>query len=115
MLGRIILIALQIAIAWFGAPQVLRYVPVSGDVGILVQSVAFGVIVWIVGLVAAQILKDVSTPSSATLAWAVVGGLIGGALVVFKVPAMITQQTHFAIVPMFVPLALAIFGYAIKK
>lgn len=115
MLGRIILIALQIAIAWFAAPQVLRYVPVAGDVGVLVQSVAFGVIVWIVGLIGAQALKDVNTPSPGTLVWSVVLAAIGGVMVIYKVPAMITQATGFAIVPMFLPLLLAIFGYAIKK
>jgi hypothetical protein len=115
MLGRLILIALQIALAWFGAPQVLRYIPVSGDVAVIVQSVTFGVIVWMVGLVGSQALKDVSQPSPATLAWSVIGGAIGGALVILKVPGMISGATGLAIVPMFVPLALAIVGYAIKR
>lgn len=115
MLGRLILIALQIALAWFAAPQILRYIPVSGDIAILVQSVTFGVVVWLVGLVGAQALKDVAQPSSATLAWSVIGGAIGGALVIFKVPAMITGATGFAIVPMFVPLALAILAYTVKR
>lgn len=115
MLGRIILVALQIAIGWFAAPQVLRYIPVSGDIAVLTQSVTFGVIVWMVGLIGAQALKDVSQPSTGTLAWAVIGGAIGGALVVFKVPAMIAASTGFAIVPMFLPLALAIVGYALKR
>jgi hypothetical protein len=115
MLGRLILIALQIAAGWFGAPQVLRYIPVFGDVAVLVQSIAFGVIVWAVGLVGSQALKDVAVPTSGTLVASVFFAAIGGALVIFKVPAMVTGATGVAIVPMFVPLALAIIGYAIKK
>ncbi|MFZ4805730.1 MAG: hypothetical protein ACOYLQ_00625 [Hyphomicrobiaceae bacterium] len=115
MLGRIILIALQIVVAWFAAPQILRYIPVSGDVAVMVQSIACGVLVWVVGLVGSQALKDVSQPSSTTLAWSMIGGAIGGALVIAKVPGMISAATNVSIVPMFVPLALAIVGYAIRR
>jgi hypothetical protein len=113
MLGRIILIALQLAIGWFGAPLLLRYLPtaIGGDFVTLIHGALFGVIAWVVGLVGAQALKDVATPSPQTLLWAVAGGLIGAALVVFKVPAMIPIK----VVPMFFPLALAILGYAIKR
>jgi hypothetical protein len=113
MLGRLILIALQVVACWFGALQVLAYFPanIGADVRIILHGGLFGVIAWVVGLVGSQALRDVPLPSSATLLWALVGGLIGGALVVFKVPAMIPV----AFAPMALPLALAIVGYAIKK
>jgi len=111
MLGRLILIALQIAVGWVGAPRVLPYIPAGGDVQIFVHGAAFAVVVWLVGLVGAQVLKDVSTPSPAALTWALAGGLIGAALIVLKVPAMIPLK--FA--PLFLPLGLSILGYTIKK
>jgi hypothetical protein len=112
MLGRLVLIALQAATAWFGAPQVLRYIPsVGGDVQIFIHGAVFAVIIWVVGLIGAQVLKDVGTPSPTTLSWALIGGLIGAALVVFKVPAMIPLK--FA--PLFLPLGLALLGYHLKR
>lgn len=113
MLGRLILIGLQIVICWFGAPMILAYLPagLGADVRTVIHGGLFGVIAWIVGLVGSQALKDVALPSSQTLLWTLVGGLIGGALVVFKVPAMIPV----AFAPMALPLALAILGYAIRK
>ena len=44
MLGRLVLILLQLAIGWFGAPQVLRYVPVGGDAQMFVYAVAAAII-----------------------------------------------------------------------
>lgn len=111
MLGRLVLILLQLGIGWFGAPQVLRYVKLGGDAQIFVYAAAAAVIVWLVGLVGAQILKDVQTPTTATLAWALLGGLIGAALVVFKVPAMLPVSSP----PLLWPLALAVLGYALKR
>jgi hypothetical protein len=112
MLGRLVLIALQLAIAWFGAPYVLRYIPpLGGDVQVFIQAVIFAVIVWVVGLIGSHVIKEVSVPSSSTLVWAIVGGLIGAALVVLKVPASIPLSFP----PLLLPLALAIIGYAVKK
>lgn len=112
MLGRLVLIALQLAIGWFGAPYILRYLPpLGGDLQIFVHGVVFAVIIWLVGLIAAQVLKDISVPSPTTLVWALVGGLIGAALIVLKVPAMIPLSFP----PLLLPLALAILGYAIKR
>lgn len=113
MLGRLVLIALQLGNGWFGAPYLLRYLPTSigSDVVTLIHGALFGVIAWITGLVGAHALKDVATPSSQTLLWALGGGLIGALLVVFKVPAMIPVK----VVPMFFPLALAVLGYALKR
>lgn len=110
-MGLLVLILLQLVVGWFAAPEVLRHVRFGGDAQIFAQGVAAGVIVWIVGLVGAQVLRDVSTPSPTTLAWALAGGLIGAALVVFKLPAMLP----FGVPPLLWPLGLAILGYAIKR
>jgi hypothetical protein len=110
-MGRLVLILLQLAAGWFAAPEVLRYVSLGGDAQIFAQGAAAGLIVWIVGLVGAQVLKDVSAPSPATLAWALAGGLIGAAIVVFKLPALLP----FGVPPLLWPVGLAILGYAIKR
>ena len=111
MLGKLILILLQLAIGWVLTPMVLRYVPVGGDAAFFVQGVAAAIIIWLVGVIGAQILKDVGTPSGATLAWALIGGLVGAAIVVFKVNAMIPISAPLLLWP----LGLAVLGYALKK
>jgi hypothetical protein len=111
VMGRLVLILLQLAAGWFGAPEVLRYVPLGGDAQIFAQGVAAGLIVWIVGLVGAQVLKGVSAPSLATLASALAGGLIGAAVVVSKLPAMLP----FGVPPLLWMVGLAVVGYALKR
>lgn len=111
MLGRLILILLQLVIGWFATPEVLRYVRFGGDIQIFVQGIAAAIIVWLVGLVAAQILKDVPTPSGATLAWSLIGGLVGAALVVFKITGMVPISAP----PLLWIIGLATLGYTLKK
>ena len=76
MLSRLILLALQLVIAWFGAPYIVRYIPGMGRMEIFVYAAVFAVIVWIVGLVLSQVLRDMGQPSSATLVSALVLALI---------------------------------------
>ena len=111
MLGRLVLVLLQLAIGWFGAPQVLRYVAVGGDVQVFVYAIAAAIIVWLVGLVGAQVLKNVATPSAGTLVAAVIGGLIGAAIVAFRINAMIP----IGIPPNLWPLGLAILAYNLRR
>ena len=111
MLGRLVLILLQLAIGWFGAPQVLRYVPVGGDAQVFVLAVAAAIIVWAVGLIGAQVLKDVATPSAGTLAAALLGGVIGAAIVAFR----LNQMVPINVPPTLWPLGLATLGYALRK
>lgn len=111
MLGRLVLVLLQLAIGWFGAPQVLRYVPIGGDAQVFVYAVAAAIIVWVVGLIAAQVLRDVRMPSAGTLAAALLGGIIGAAIVAFRLNTMVP----IGIPPNLWPLGLATLGYALRK
>jgi hypothetical protein len=110
MLGRVVLIALQLAGGWFGAPYLLKYISLGGDVQVFVHGSVFAVLTWVVGLLASQVLKGVDLPSVVTLAYALTGGLIGAVLIVLKVPAMLPIPFP----PLILPLGLAILGYALK-
>ena len=112
MLGYIILILLQIACAWYGAPFAMKYIPLTGDPRIFAHAAVFAVIVWIVGLVASFVLKDVRMPASSTVASALVGALIGAVIIV--VP-QIKNAIPFSFHPMFAPLAGAILGYMVRR
>jgi hypothetical protein len=80
MLSRLILLLLQAIIAWIAAPLIVRYIPSLGSLQLLVYAVVFAVLVWVVGLVLSQVLRDVRLPSSAALVASLVLGLIATAI-----------------------------------
>ena len=83
MLGRLVLIFLQVAIGWTVGPLVRQYIPVSGAFDLFVYAAIFAVIVYIVGILAALIVKDVATPSPAALTTALVVALIAAAFATY--------------------------------
>lgn len=112
MIGYLVLAALQIAAAWFGAPQVLKYIPVSGDPKTFIHAAVFAVLVWLVGVVGSLVLKDVRMPSTATLATALVFALICAGLLF--VP-QVMKAIPFQFDRMFLPLFGAILGYMFRR
>lgn len=114
MLGTIILVALQFAIAFLGAPVLLAKIPVSGDPRTFVHAALYAVIVWVVGLVGSFALKDVRTPGSTTLATALVAALIGAALMLMPA-VMQAMQSVVKFPPLYLPLILAICGYMLRR
>lgn len=112
MLGTIILVAIQFAVAFLGAPFILKYVPGLGQLQIFALAAAYAVIIWIVGLVGSFALKDVNLPSQRMLAAALIGGLIGAALTL--IPGL------FEFIPIkfdknYLPLICAIVGYMVRR
>ena len=57
MLSRLILLAVQLVVAWFAAPIIVRYIPGLGRFQLFVYAAVFAVLVWIVGLVLSQVLR----------------------------------------------------------
>ena len=116
MLSRLILLALQLVIAWFAAPVIVRYIPGMGRLELFVYAVAFAVLVWLVGLVAAQVLRDVGTPSSAALASAVVVALIAAAVYTW-LPLIVpdAKRVVLNLQEKVYPLIGAVLGYQIRR
>ena len=112
MIGYLVLMALQAMVAWFGAPMVLKYIPIGGDPKLFVHAAVFAVLVWVTGLVGSFALKDVRMPSTQTLATALVLALIAaGILFVPQIMGAIPLKFD----RMFLPLAGAILGYMIRR
>ena len=112
MLGRIILIAIQFATAFLGAPYVMAKLPITGDLKLFAQAAVFAILVWIVGLVGSFALKDVNLPSSRTLGSALIGALIGAALTL--IPGLLAAiPIKFPTV--YLPIIGAILGYMARK
>lgn len=112
MIGYLVLVVVQFAAAFTGAPLVLRYIPISGDPQTFVHAAIYAVIVWIVGLVGCFLLKDVRMPTTSTLAYALIGAVVGAALMF--VPQLIAA-IPFRFPPLYLPLFGAILGYLIRR
>jgi hypothetical protein len=114
MLGRLILLLLQIAIAWYAAPFIAGHIPVPGDFSLFLYAVIYAIIVFLVGLIAAQVLRDIGTPSSATLSWSLIFALIGAALAIFG-PQFLPDVPWHKVPDKVLVLAGAVIGYLIKR
>ncbi len=112
MIGYLVLVALQIAAAWFGAPSVLKFIPLSGDPRTFIHAAVFAVIVWIVGVLGSLVLKDVRMPTTSTLATALILALIGAGLLFIP---QVMAAIPFRFDRMALPLAGAILGYMIRR
>lgn len=112
MLGRLILILLQVIIAWFAAPKLAAYVHLGGVFDPFVFAIICAIIVFLVGIIAAQVLRDIGQPDSATLTWSLVLALIAAAIALWGpqlVPAISRVPDHALIV------AGAVLGYLAKR
>jgi len=116
MLSRLILLVVQLVAAWFAAPYIVRYIPGLGAFQLFVFAVVFAVLVWVVGLVLAQVLRDTGQPSSGTLVACLVVALIGAAIITF-LPGLVPDfaGTLRRLPTLAYPLIGAVIGYHIKR
>ncbi len=114
MLGRLILMLLQIAGGYIATPLIAGYVPVPGTLSLFVYAIAAAIVVFLIGLIGAQVIKDVGAPSSATLTFSLTIALIAAALWTFA-PAIFPQLPWGKIPARWAVLGGAILGYVMKK
>ncbi len=112
MVGYLVLAALQTAAAWYGAPFLLKYIPVTGDPKLFIHAAIFAGLVWATGVIGSFALKDVRMPSTAALASSLVFALICAGILF--VP-QIMKAIPFRFDRMFLPLAGAIVGYMVRR
>lgn len=112
MLGKILLIVLQIVVAWFLGPIIVGQVAIPGEFQLFFYALVFAVIVFVTGLLASMVLKDVGTPSSGTLTAAIVVALLAALLAKFG-PTYIPELHTIA--QRNIVLAGAILGYLIRR
>lgn len=118
MLGRLVLLLLQIVIGWFGANAIMGWLggSVPGAFAIYVFAIVCAIVVFLIGVIAAQILKDVGTPSGHTLSWSLALALIAALLWEFGPTLPLLSEIPWGRVPeKYAVLAGAILGYHIKK
>lgn len=116
MLSRLILLAVQLAVAWFAAPEIMRYLPRLGGLQLFVYAAIFAVLVWLVGLVLSQVLRETGMPSSSTLVTTLIVALIGAALITW-LPVLVPDisRAMYQIPTLAYPLIGAVLGYHMKR
>lgn len=116
MLGRLILLLLQIAVGWFGTNALMGYIHVGGQFHLFIFAVVAAIVVFLIGIIAAQVLKDVGAPSSHTLSWALAFALIAALLWTFGPTVPLLSDVPWSKIPeKYAVLAGAILGYMIKR
>ncbi|KAB2917938.1 MAG: hypothetical protein F9K29_08885 [Hyphomicrobiaceae bacterium] len=113
MLGRLVLLLLQIVVGWFGTVTIMSYIK-FGQFRLFIFALVAAIVVFLIGIISAQILKEVGTPSSHTLSWALVFALIAAALWTFG-PQFLADIPWGRVRGEYAVLAGAILGYTIKR
>ena len=109
MLGRLVLILLQLGGGWFGSQALLKQVGLSGDIRLAAYVIIVAIVVWLIGVLGAEVLKDVARPSGAALAVALVCAAIAAAITFvpgIKIPGNLS---------VYLPLVGAVIGYQLKR
>lgn len=114
MLGKLILIVLQIVVAWGAGPFLRGYIPSPGNFDLFVYAGIFAVLAYITGILASLVIKDVGMPSPAALTASLVLALITAAVATFawnyipNIPDTAISKRGFV-------LAGAILGYLMRR
>jgi len=115
MLGRLLLLLVQLAVGWLAAPHLARYVPGLGALDIFVYAVIYAVLVTIVGFVGSLVLQGVGTPSTGTLSSSIVFALIFAALTLLPPVTSFVAGFVPGLRPHVYPLIGAVLGYLVKR
>ncbi|MGI9523621.1 MAG: hypothetical protein ACR2PG_18470 [Hyphomicrobiaceae bacterium] len=67
MLGRLLLLLVQVLVCWLSIPYIAEYFPAAGAYDIFVKAACFALIIWLIGLFAALASRDVSRPTPSAL------------------------------------------------
>jgi hypothetical protein len=115
LITRLILLIIQLAAAWYLAPIIKGFIPSFGRYDIFVWAVLFALLVTIVGWTGSLVLKEINSPTGATLATSLVLALVLAGLTL--VPQV--KQAIVGVAPglrdIVWPLAGAVLGYFIKR
>lgn len=115
MLPRIILIALQILGAWYGADALRRLLPVWRDFDIFVWAVLFALLVYFIGFVGSLILKGLRPPSPAAFIVCLVLALIFAGLTWVPQVTEVVRNVGIRVNNTVYPFIGALIGYYLKR
>ena len=115
MLARLILLLVQLAVGWFAAPYIIRYLPSFGTLDIFIYAVIFALLVTVIGFVGSLVLQGVGTPTTGTLTVSLIFALIFAGLTLLPPVTTFVSSLLPNVRPLVYPLVGAVLGYIIKR
>ncbi len=113
MLGRLVLLLLQVTVGWFATNALMSMIK-FGQFRLFIFAVIAAVVVYLIGIIAAQIVKDVGQPSSQTLTFALIWAVAAAAIATWG-PTLLPQIPWRQVPDQYLVMAGAIIGYMLKK
>jgi hypothetical protein len=113
-MGRLILFVLQLVLGWAAGLAIVRYTNFTGPMKLAMFAIAFAAVVYLIGLIAAELLQGVNRPAPRALISALVGAGLG--LLLLVLPPYVPQLKPFlAQIPdLYLPLIGAVLGYHVR-
>jgi hypothetical protein len=115
MLSHVIALPLQVVIAWFAGPALIGLIPATGAWELFAYAVLYAVLVWIVGVVSAEIMQA-ELPSAGMLVASISLAIVGAAIYTWLptfVPSM--SGTWRGLAGQIFPFVGAILGYQVGR
>lgn len=112
MLGRLLLIFVQVVVAWGAGPFVRQYIPVSGALDLFVYAGIFAAIAYVIGSLAALLIKGIGSPATLTASFIV--ALIVAAFATYGMD-LVPQLPSGTIYKRGLVLAGAVLGYLLRR
>jgi hypothetical protein len=113
MLGRLVVLLMQVTVGWFATNSLMTQIKFA-EFRLFLFAVIAAIVVYLVGVLAAQIIKDVGAPSSQTLTLALLFSLAAAALATWG-PAIVPSLPLKQLPDRTLVMAGAILGYMLKK
>ncbi len=115
MLGRLMLILVQLVVGWYAALEIAKALPTFGNLDIFLLAAVFALLVWAIGLLAGAVLKDVAQPGPPALLFAFAAAVVFSALTVFPEAQQAVASVAGDLDARIYPLVGAVIGYAVQS
>ena len=121
---RIILLIVQIAVGLFATKYVVSAIPgIPGNLYIFAFAIVAAILIFLVGLLASALMRDIGSPTSGTLVFSIVLALVGagltligpvmGAINTTPVPSILNSIGTSTVIAL--PVLGAVIGYLVKR
>lgn len=113
MLGRLILVLVQLIVGWYASHALMTLVKFN-DFRLYIFAVIAAVVVFLIGVLGSLILRGVGQPGSATLSMSLIFALVAALLWSFG-PELVGSLPWGKVKPTAAVMVAAVLGYLVKR
>jgi hypothetical protein len=108
-------VLIHLVVGWFAGNAILKWLGLSGLLELAALVAILGLLMWICGLVGAEVLQGVSRPSHRALLWSIVGAGVGVALWKYAGSIPVLKDLIKGYDLKYLPVICAAIGYQLRK